>query len=208
MKGRQPKARARPTRAVTQTRATSGKHIFAARPKGRRPSRIYSRIIRNWKRVPARASGTDRDSAQKSWIQAARCCRDELLCAGAAGGGGAEETPSFLIPTEDNPRADNSDGGRVVFTCRSHSSKDNYRCRAAWQFIVLDVGNSFFDVSALEPSNNAHEEIATEEYVAHRQSMLTRHFAGMAMNMGETACAPAEVSELAIRKGSRVRRAP
>ena len=142
--GRQPKARARPNRAVAQVRATSGKHIFAARPKGCRPSRMYSRVIRNWKRVPAFPSETDNDTTRRDWIQVARYCRDELLCAGTAAGNGGEQTPPFLILAEDNQRADNGGGGRVVFTCRSHSSAENYRCRAAWRFVVSDIGGGFF----------------------------------------------------------------
>ena len=65
---------------------------------------------------------------------------------------------------------------------------------------------AFFDVTALDPPSNAHEEKPTDEYVAHRQSMMTRYFSRIALNMGEESCTPSKVTELDIHKSRQIRR--
>ena len=198
-----PMKRAMQSRTGIPTRSTSGKHKFNTRGVGQRPARIYSTLLRTWKSVPALADVAGRGPVRRGWIQVARVCRDEMLC--AAGGEAAGGAP-FLIVTEDSKMPDNDGGGRVVFSCRSHATNDNYRCRAAWQFKVLRICADFFDVTVLCPATNEHGEIETDEYQSHRLSMLTRYYADMAMGMGDAACTSAKVSELAFGNGGWINR--
>ena len=178
-------------------RETSGKHLFARRNPGDDKGRIYDVVVHQWSSGSCATPPT-------SWMCAARVCRDDMFLAAGSAIAAVSGEYSFLLLDSQKPRAGKSGGGSIVYSCRSHRSDANSRCRASWKFCVAVIGADKYGVTVYAPCTNGHEKNETEEYSWHRSVARTRYFASMAMKMGDASCQPAKVGQLAISSGKSV----
>ena len=91
----------------------------------------------------------------------------------------------------------------MVFSCRSHASVENYKCKASWKFVVSLAGGDTYDVRAYAPVCNNHETLETDEYVTYKRNASTRHYSEKALHMGDASFQPKKVDMMAASSGGR-----
>ena len=194
VKNSSPQKRRRMCSTDRVVRQDAGHHRFDKRPHGETKKKEYKCLVHKW-------TSANCATPPSTWIEAARMCKGDLLMGKGKAISASCGEFAFLLLDSQKPKPGRNGGGDVVYSCKSHRSTDNFKCRAAWKFRVDLSESSSYEVSVYSPVNNEHEVYETDEYAWSKCAARTRHFASEAMKMGDAASVPSKVDQLAVGFG-------